>query len=142
MAVSVQVTFDCADPDREAAFWAEVLGYVVQPPPEGYADWESFLREQNVPDEEWNNASAIVDPERNGPRIYFQKVPEAKAGKNRVHLDVNVGTGLTGDERRAHIAGEVQRVIALGARRVRAYDEHGEYWVVMQDPEGNEFCLQ
>ena len=142
MTVGFQVTFDCADPDAQAQFWAAVLGYREQPPPEGFPDWFAFLREQGVPEHEWNRASAIVDPDGKRPRIFFQKVPEAKTVKNRIHLDVNVGAGLPAAERRTQVDREVERVRGLGAVRLRAVDELGEYWVVMQDPEGNEFCLQ
>jgi hypothetical protein len=142
MAVAFQVTYDCADPDAEGKFWAKVLDYHEQPPPEGYPDWLAFLRERGVPEEQWNSASAIVDPDGKGPRLYFQQVPEAKAGKNRVHLDVNVSAGLPAEERRNRVDAEVERVIRLGASKVGTFEESDEHWVVMQDPEGNEFCLQ
>ena len=144
MATAFQVTFDCAAPDAQAKFWAAVLGYQVQPPPDGYPDWFAFLRERGVPEQEWDRASAIVDPDGKGPRIFFQKVPEPKSAKNRVHLDVNVTAGLQMTERRARVDREVERVRGLGATRVhvRVSEELGEYCVVMQDPEGNEFCLQ
>jgi Glyoxalase-like domain len=144
MAIPIQVTFDCADPGRLAPFWAAVLGYKLQDPPEGYDSWPAFLAAIGVPEEQWNRASAIVDPEGRGPRIYFQQVPESKLVKNRVHLDVNVGGGLTTalNERRARVDAAVERLCALGATQLRPIEEHGEYWVVMQDPEGNEFCLQ
>src|SRR6266545_8389992 len=93
MAIPIQVTFDCADPERVASFWAEALGYKLQDPPEGYANWPDFLTAIGVREAEWNKASAIVDPEGRGPRIYFQRVPESKVVKNRVHLDVTVGGG-------------------------------------------------
>ena len=144
MAIPIQVTFDCADPDRVANFWAAALGYKLQDPPEGYATWPEFLTAIGVPEADWNKASAIVDPEGRGPRIYFQRVPEAKVVKNRVHLDVNVGGGhgTPVDERRRRVDEAVERLTALGATKLRPYEENGEYWVVMQDPEGNEFCLQ
>lgn len=145
MATSVQVTFDCADPDRLARFWAEVLHYKLQDPPEGYATWQDFLKEIGVPEDRWNSASAIVDPDGAGPRIYFQQVPESKTTKNRVHLDVNVGGGLTTpiEERTKNVDAEVERVSRLGATVFRSgAAQEEEYWVVMQDPEGNEFCLQ
>jgi hypothetical protein len=144
MAIPIQVTFDCADPGRLAPFWAAVLGYKLQDPPEGYDSWPAFLAAIGVPEEQWNRASAIVDPDGRGPRIYFQQVPESKLVKNRVHLDVNVGGGLTTalNERRARVDAAVERLCALGATQLRPMEEHGEYWVVMQDPEGNEFCLQ
>ena len=144
MAIPIQVTFDCADPDRLASFWATALGYKLQDPPDGYASWPAFLAAHDIPEADWNRASAVVDPDGCGPRIYFQRVPEPKVVKNRVHLDVNVGggAGTPMDERRTRIDAAVERLCGLGATRVRPYEEHGEYWVVMQDPEGNEFCLQ
>jgi hypothetical protein len=143
MAIAVQITFDCADPDRVAAFWAEALGYLVQPPPEGYASWPAFLTAQGIPEEEWPHVSAIIDPAGQGPRIFFQQVPEPKVVKNRVHLDVNVSAGIRDAvARRAQVDAAVERLIALGATKLRPYEERGEYWVVMQDIEGNEFCLQ
>jgi catechol 2,3-dioxygenase-like lactoylglutathione lyase family enzyme len=142
MTVSFQVTYDCADPAAEGAFWAEVLGYQEQSPPEEYADWPTFLHDHGVPEDDWHSAYAIVDPDGKGPRLYFQKVPEAKSAKNRIHLDVNVGAGVPAEERRRRVDSEVERVVRLGASRVRTFDQSGEYWVVMQDPEGNEFCLQ
>jgi catechol 2,3-dioxygenase-like lactoylglutathione lyase family enzyme len=144
VATPVQITFDSADPDKLARFWAAALGYKLQDPPEGYASWQEWLAEQGIPETEWNSASAIVDPDGTGPRIYFQRVPEGKTTKNRVHLDVNVGggPGTPVGERREHVATEVARMVELGATKVSVYDERGEHWVVMNDPEGNEFCLQ
>ncbi len=144
MAVPVQITFDCANPERVGTFWAAVLGYKMQDPPAGHESWEAFLTSIGVPEDQWDKAYAIVDPDGKGPRIYFQKVPEPKTVKNRVHLDVNVGGGHTTpiDERRARVDAAVERLVGLGATRLRPYEESGEYWVVMQDPEGNEFCLQ
>jgi Glyoxalase-like domain len=144
MAIPIQVTFDCADPARLATFWASALGYKLQDPPAGYATWPEFLDAMGVPEERWTAASAVVDPEGRGPRIYFQHVPEPKMVKNRVHLDVNVG-GLAGtpvEERRPRVDAAVDRLVGEGATRLRTLEEYGEYCVVMQDPEGNEFCLQ
>ena len=93
MATSFQVTFDCTDPDRLATFWAEALGYQKQGPPDGFGSWEEFLTTNNVPEAQWGDFSAIVDPDRRGPRCFFQRVPEPKTVKNRLHLDVNVGGG-------------------------------------------------
>ena len=144
MAHGIQVVIDCADPARLASFWADVLGYKVQDPPEGFSSWEEFLTSIGVPPEEWNSASAVVDPDGTGPRIYFQRVPEPKTVKNRVHMDVNVGGGhgTAMEDRRARVDAEVERLIGIGATKLRPFDLRGEYWVVMQDPEGNEFCLQ
>lgn len=142
MAFTFQVTFDSADPARLGGFWASLLGYTQQPPPEGSDTWEEFLRAAGYSEDELQSAYAIVDPDNIGPRIYIQRVPESKQCKNRVHLDVNVGSGLEGEERRAKVDAEVGRAHELGATTVQALDEHGEYCVAMQDPEGNEFCLQ
>ena len=144
MATSIQVTFDCVDPDRMAQFWAEALHYRLQEPPAGFSSWEEALKAWGVPEEEWNSASAIVDPDGAGPRIYFQKIATPKAGKNRVHLDVNAGggRGTAPEERRRNVDSEVARLLALGAIRLRLHEDERERWVVMQDPEGNEFCVQ
>ncbi len=95
MAVGFQVTFDAADPRALGRFWAEALGYEEDKPPEGFADWEEWLRKSGIPEESWNDAYALTDPEGKLPRIFIQKVPEPKTAKNRVHLDLNVGGGLS-----------------------------------------------
>jgi hypothetical protein len=144
MANSFQVTIDCADPHRLATFWAATLGYKIQDPPTGFSTWQEFLIAQGVPESEWNSASAIVDPEEKGARIFFQRVPEAKSAKNRLHLDVNVGggPGVALSDRRQRVDTAVEQIVALGAAVVGPVEKHGEYWVVLRDPEGNEFCLQ
>ncbi|MEY2553220.1 MAG: hypothetical protein QOC57_1080 [Ilumatobacteraceae bacterium] len=144
MVVPIQITFDCADPDRLAHFWADLLGYQLDPPPEGYDSWEAWLSEQGIPESEWNSASAVSDPEERGPRIFFQRVPEPKELKNRVHLDVNVGgpRGTPAKERLTAVDAAVERAIGLGAKKVRLVEERGERHYVMNDIEGNEFCLQ
>ena len=143
MATQVQVVIDCADPSRLAAFWALALGYQEQAPPEGYATWEDALRAWNVPEDQWNSRGAIVDPDGVGPRLFFQQVPEGKVVKNRVHLDINAAVGIADDdERRRTIAAKVASLTDAGASVLREMEERGESWVVMQDPEGNEFCVQ
>ena len=144
MATNVQMVIDCADPDRLAKFWAAALGYKLQDPPDGYATWEEFLRAMEIPEEDWNSASAVVDPEGKGPRVYFQRVPEGKVVKNRVHLDLNVGgeRDQPMEKRKSNVDAEAERLVGEGAAKVRPMEQRGEYWVVMQDPEGNEFCLQ
>jgi hypothetical protein len=136
-----QVTFDCAAPELLARFWCEVLGYVVPPPPEGFVTWDDFDR--SLPLEHQGSAFACIDPSGVGPRLFFQRVPEGKVVKNRLHLDVRVGTGLVGAERLATLEAECARVVALGAVRVRLLPADGvdESCIVMQDIEGNEFCL-
>lgn len=142
MAFGVQVVIDCADPGALAPFWAQVLGYIEQPPPEGFDNWEDWARKNGIPEEDWNKAGSVVDPDGKGPRLFFQQVPEGKVVKNRVHVDVNVGAGLKGDERHAQVRKESERVTELGGSVVRVFDERDEFWIVMADPEGNEFCLQ
>ncbi|MCX8562050.1 VOC family protein [Mycolicibacterium mucogenicum] len=136
-----QVTFDCAEPERVARFWCDVLGYVVPPPPRGFASWDDFDRA--LPPVHRGSKFACVDPGGVGPRLFFQRVPEGKAVKNRVHLDVRVATGLVGDDRLAALEAECERLLALGAVRVRLLpaDDINESCIVMQDVEGNEFCL-
>jgi hypothetical protein len=143
MAVKLQVVFDAADPGRLAAFWGEALGYVEQDPPDGFASWQAWAEANGIPREEWNNYAARVDPDGVGPRLYFQRVPEPKTAKNRVHLDLDVsgGRGTPPEEARARVAAAVERAVAAGATKLREVDERDEHWVVLQDPEGNEFCL-
>jgi hypothetical protein len=87
----------------------------------------------------------VDDPAGVAPRLYFQRVPEEKVAKNRLHLDLDVGGGaaVSIEERKARIVAEVERLKALGAGDHRgAIEEDGEFWVRMNDPEGNEFCVQ
>jgi Glyoxalase-like domain len=144
VATGVQVVIDCADPAQLARFWAAALGYVEQEPPTGFASWQDFLKAQGVPESEWNSANAVVDPDQRGPRIFFQRVPEPKTVKNRLHLDLNVGGGRAAplEARRERVNAEARRLRGLGATEVRATEQRGEFWIVMRDPEGNEFCLQ
>ncbi len=154
MGTSIQVVFDCADPDRMAKFWAAALHYKEQDPPVGYPSWPEFLRAKGVPESEWNTASAIVDPQTIGPRIYFQQMDTPKPDKNRLHLDLNISGGgkVPLEERVKRVDAEVERILGLGATKQRVGEEidtydlvrvdPGEYWVVMEDPEGNEFCVQ
>jgi hypothetical protein len=113
------ITFDCADPYTVAAFWSEVTGFREDP------------ENGNDPDDE---EALLIAPD-GGPNLLFIVVPEPKAVKNRVHLDV-MPTDRTRDE-------EVARLTGLGA--VQAADHRrpdGTGWVVLTDPEGNEFCVE
>ena len=152
MSRHIQVTFDAHDPRALSSFWRDVLGYVHPGPPgvdlsEGedpLAAWEEFLAGIGVPQDQRNTRSAIEDPDGNGPRVFFQQVPEDKVAKNRVHLDVRAAPDLQGDERMAALEGECERLVALGATRLRRVEpappmDAGH--IVMADPEGNEFCL-
>ena len=144
MAASIQLVFDCADPDRMAAFWSQALGYVLQPPPAGFDTWDVFLDSIGVPEAQRHDASAIVDPDGIRPRIYFQRVPEPKVAKNRLHIDVNASGGSHDPaEKRALVDAAVARLKALGNTDERgSMERYGESWVRMNDPEGNEFCVQ
>ena len=106
------VTFDCADPGRLAAFWSAALGYV-----RGEVDEEG---------------AEILDPSGSGSRLLFLVVPEEKAAKNRVHLDLRPAQSMTK---------EVGRLHDLGASVLRHVEVEGSSWTVMLDPEGNEFCV-
>jgi hypothetical protein len=141
MATRIQVVIDCADPDGLATFWAGALGYKKQDPPEGYATWRDFETAQGAAQNKLNSWHAVVDPDGIGPRVYFHRVPEPKTEKNRLHLDLAVARDLPPEEYRQRIDGEAERLGRLGATRLRAVEEHGEYWVTMLDPEGNEFDL-
>jgi hypothetical protein len=143
MATPVQITFDAHDPMAQATFWSTALGYVVQPPPEGYDSWEAFASDVGIPESEIGDLAAAIDPDGSGPRILFQRVPEAKTTKNRVHLDVNVTSpDIPVADRRPLIEAEVERLTALGATRLEDHESHGDTWTIMADPEGNEFCIQ
>ncbi|MET0692558.1 MAG: VOC family protein [Propionibacteriaceae bacterium] len=144
MTREIQVTFDSADPGALAAFWAEVLGYQIQAPPEGFDSWPAALTAFGVPESEWNSRSAILPIDGDGPRLFFQRVPEGKVAKNRLHLDVRTAPGLQGDERMAALETEADRLEALGGSRSYRVEPNGAMeagFITMLDPEGNEFCL-
>lgn len=140
----VQVTFDCADPGALSRFWCQVLGYELDTPPPGFDTWDAALEAFGVPPEQRNSASACHDPDGTGPRLLFQQVPEGKSVKNRVHLDVRAAPGLEGDDRMSVLESQCERLVAAGASRIQRHEpapplSHG--FIVMVDPEGNEFCL-
>jgi hypothetical protein len=130
MAIPLQITVDARDPNRLAAFWAVALGYVLQPPRPGYLVGTSGEEQY----------CAIIDPAGIGPRVLFQRVPEPKSLKNRVHLDVNAGHGAT--DRRAAVRAHSAQLVAAGATLRQEMQEETGWWMVLADPEGNEFCLQ
>jgi hypothetical protein len=149
---TIQVTIDCVDPRGLSRFWAAALGYVNPGPPgrevpagqDVFDAWQEFLGQAGVPETEWNAASAAEDPDGAGPRLFFQRVPEGKTAKNRVHLDVRAAPGRHGEERMAALEDECARLVGLGATRVARHEPAppmSSGHIVMQDPEGNEFCL-
>ena len=152
MSRHIQVTIDAHDPRALSSFWADALGYVHPGPPgvdlpagaDPLVAWEDFLAQVGIAQEHRNTRSAIEDPQGRGPRVFFQHVPEGKNAKNRVHLDVRAAPGLQGEERMAALEVECDRLVALGATRVRRYEPDPPMsagHLVMTDPEGNEFCL-
>ncbi|MEV0776600.1 VOC family protein [Streptomyces sp. NPDC050433] len=152
MSRTIQITFDAHDPNALSTFWRDALGYVHPAPPgvelpEGadpLAAWDDFLAGIGVPEGERNTRSAVEDPDGQGPRLFFQQVPEDKVAKNRVHIDVRAAPGLTGEERMTALEAECDRLVALGATRIRRDEPApplGPGLIVMADPEGNEFCL-
>lgn len=110
---AIGLVLDCENPERLAEFWGPALGYV------NLGTFGSY--------------AALYPDGRAGPKLLLQKVDEAKAVKNRMHLDIEV----------PDIEAEAARLVALGARRVEdaPCSEHGTTWVLMADPEGNEFCV-
>jgi hypothetical protein len=150
MATPIQITIDCTDSGLLARFWAAALHYVEMSPPDGSPSWVDYFRKRGLPEDELveigeEGYDKIVDPDGVGPRIWFQPVPEGKVVKNRVHLDLDL-TGRTQpvEERKIRIDAEVERLTALGATVLRVLTDEGGadyYAVVLQDPEGNEFCV-
>jgi len=142
MAYEFQVTVDCADPHTLADWWAETLGWEVEPQDEAFirrmisaghaADSDTKLRGGALV---WKEGAAICHPEgtRRAPRVLFQLVPEAKAVKNRLHLDVRIGT----DDVESAVAG----LTARGAKVLHSGRQGPHTWVTLVDPEGNEFCV-
>lgn len=141
----LQVVFDAHDPFTLGEFWCAATGYVRESPPAPHATWEETFVAWGLPESEWNAANVIVDPSGKGPRIYIQRVPESKSCKNRLHLDVRVAPDARGAEAMALLEAEAERLTALGAEvagRVEPTEYNGDKgWIVMRDPEGNEFCL-
>ena len=153
MSRTIQVTFDAHDPQSLSRFWADAMGYVNPPPPgrelepgqDPFDAWHAFLGEIGIPESEWNSASAAEDPDGDGPRLFFQRVPEGKTAKNRVHLDLRAAEGRPPEERDDALNAEYDRLVALGATLLeRLEPDPGGMdllCIVMRDPEGNEFCL-
>ena len=141
MAYAFQVTFDAADPGRARRILEAGLGLHRGTVARRVVVLGGLGPREGHPRGRWNDQSAIVDPDGAGPRVFFQRVPEGKAAKNRVHLDVRAAPGLDPDARRARLTEESERLIGLGATKLYEFEERGSFWITMQDPEGNEFCL-
>jgi uncharacterized protein len=143
LVTRVQLTVDCADPQALAQFWLTALHYVPEPPPQGHETWKSWLAAMGVPRSEWNDGASIRDPGGAGPTLYFQRVPEPKTVKNRLHLDLDIADRNDPvAARMADIEAEVVRLTALGASVIGRVTDHDHFHVTMGDPEGNEFDLR
>jgi hypothetical protein len=151
MTTPISLTIDCINSAAQARFWTQAIHYEMQPPPDGSATWTDYWRAKGMSEEELAKISeedgynVIVDPAGVGPRIWFQPVPESKVVKNRLHLDLNASGGRSKplEERIPLVDTEVERLEALGATVFARLHTEGldHYGVVMQDPEGNEFCV-
>jgi predicted enzyme related to lactoylglutathione lyase len=113
MAATLGLVLDCEDPDKLAKFWSAAIGYTTLGAAGSYV--------------------LLVDTDGKQPKLLLQRVSEPKSGKNRMHFDIET----------PRVDDEVARLEELGARRIvdDAIEEHGNRWVVMADPEGNEFCV-
>ena len=140
MAFDFQVVIDCSAPHELADWWAETLGWQVEPQDEafirrmvdaGYASEEDTTRHRGAL--VWKHGAAMSSPDPGRPRVLFQHVPEGKTVKNRLHLDVRVGA----DRREA----EVGRLLGLGATELWRSSQGPHEWATLADPEGNEFCV-
>src|SRR5437879_2496842 len=131
-SAEVQVTFDCAEPAALARFWAAALDYA---PPDIEGTHE-VLRALGHAEDGLGNWYRIEDPSGRGPKLAFQRGPEPKICKNRLHLDLKPA-----GEGDAALFAEVARVVALGATQLRQVTDEAGIFVVLEDPEGNEFCV-
>jgi hypothetical protein len=115
---------------------------VVEPPPEGFGTWEDFASSIGIPEEDFGEVASRIDPAGEGPRLYFQRVPEGKTTKNRVHLDVRVaGREVRGEERKRLVSEHVERLVRAGATIAWRTDNVRGSSITLRDPEGNEFCV-
>jgi len=143
-----QIVIDCKDPARLVKFWTQALGYIPEPPPDGFSSWKDFWTKIGVPEEELTTVEgpeSITDPDGKGPRIWFHAVPESKICKNRLHFDLGVsgGHGIRIDIRKERVETEAIRLVEIGAKRLETLETEGleHYAVAMADPEDNEFDI-
>ncbi|MBG6179469.1 VOC family protein [Arthrobacter sp. CAN_A1] len=144
MTYTLQITIDCISVHSQADWWAETLGWVVEPTDQAFID-DVLAKGWAQPDElvehngvrVWRDGSAICRPGEEGQkgrlRILFQPVPEPKTVKNRCHLDINLNGGSKDDTR--------ARLEARGAQFLYEANQGPHIWSTMADPEGNEFCI-
>ncbi len=140
MATDFQVTIDCADPHELAEWWAEAMGWQVEPQDEAFI--RRMVEEGHAAEADttthrgalvWATGAAIGSPDPDRPRVLFQLVPEAKTVKNRLHIDVWVGP--------ENVEAESERLTMRGAKFLHRGQQGPHSWITMADPEGNEFCI-
>ena len=141
MTPRFQIAVDCVDPHALARFWAAAVEYELE---DHHDQIVGILAAGHATDDDtieidgrkaWRTAAACADPDGTGPRLLFQAVPEPKAVKDRIHLDLHFEQGDDGR------AAEVARLLALGATHLWDGQQGPQRWVTMADPEGNEFCV-
>jgi hypothetical protein len=150
MAAQFQLVINCVGhPEPLARFWAEALGYVLEPPPTNFATWDDWRRDVGLP-ESWQGrgTDCIIDPEGAAPRIWIQVVPDPKTTSNRLHIDIHASGGreVPIEARKGRVDAEARRLCALGATLLSNVNEELEpeashYAVALKDPEGNEFDI-
>lgn len=129
-----------------ARFWAEALRYQLEEPPEGHGTWRDYWLSVGVAEDDVEDGyDSIVDPAGQRPRVWFQKVPEPKTIKNRMHFDLRVGGGrdVPYKNRRKKVQAEADRLINLGGRVNGVFDvpDQGHFAIGMCDVEANEFDI-
>jgi len=138
MVTRVDLTMDCADPDRLAEFWKLAAGYVDEPPPAPFATRAEWVASFEDMEDDGMGGAWLIDPTGVAPRLCLLQVPEPKTAKNRLHMDLQVSGDGPPAQRWREVGAEVQRLVSAGATVVAEFAEHH---VVMADPEGNEFCV-
>ena len=140
MATEFQVTIDATDPHVLADWWSEALGWEVEPSDEDFI--RRMVAEGHASEDDttthrgvlvWTLGAALRSPDPGRPRVLFQRVPEEKTVKNRLHLDVRVGPERWEEE--------VARLVSLGATELWRGTQGPMAWVTLADPQGNEFCV-
>ena len=141
-----QLTIDANDPARLARFWAQALGYQPTPPAEPETTWHQLYRARLGGEVAFGDR--IFDPAGLRPPVWFQQVPESKAGKNRLHIDLyptGRDNALPVKRRIEIVEAKVAELTGLGASVRQLFRDEDPadpgYYVVMHDPEGNEFCV-
>lgn len=134
MGTAFQITIDCYRPDRMAAFWSAALGYVSQPPPKGYEDWDSYFDENTTVEFAHGSLRSIVDPSGAGPTIRFVRSSADTVKTTGFNFDLRPG-----DEGAKNAL--ITELEAAGARTVDKVTTPDGWWAVLTDPEGNEFSV-